>query len=244
MHILANQRHVTSLLCGTVMQRSTWTMYHLWSDTRHLFDTWEKNRRPEFDTFSPGPEYHFARNSFFPQAWRLGPHHLFPVVKERPGIRHQCYWLQIHYIHTELVLWTFLETDKRVGLTSFKSVSASSKPPALWSYPCIAHLRGLRRPTFCIRRADNMTDTCNSTGIRQKWKQSVPRNLRRIIWVGWRLKIDGEKIFGSSGFAVNSTSNSRRPLARDYIDHCMKSVHSPRSGFACPQDYAYQPLLR
>jgi hypothetical protein len=34
---------------------------------RHLFDTWEKNRGPEFDTFSPGTEYHFAnaRNSFF-----------------------------------------------------------------------------------------------------------------------------------------------------------------------------------
>jgi hypothetical protein len=33
------------------------------------------------------------------------------VVKERPGIRHQCYWLQINIIHVELVLWTFLETD-------------------------------------------------------------------------------------------------------------------------------------
>jgi hypothetical protein len=56
--------------------------------------------------------------------------------------------------------------------------------------------------------------TDNLTGIRQKWKQSVPRystNLRRIFeWV--RQKIDGEKIFGSSGFAVNSTSNSRWPL--------------------------------
>jgi hypothetical protein len=45
--------------------------------------------------------------------------------------------------------------------------------------------------------------TDNSTGIRQKLKQSVPRystNLWRIFeWV--RQKIDGEKIFGSSGFA-------------------------------------------
>jgi hypothetical protein len=45
------------------------------SHTRHLFDTWEKNRGPEFNTFSPGTEYHFARNSFFPQAWRLRAHH-------------------------------------------------------------------------------------------------------------------------------------------------------------------------
>jgi hypothetical protein len=38
-----------------------------WSDTRHLLTLGEKNRGPEFDTFSPGTEYHFARNSFFPQ---------------------------------------------------------------------------------------------------------------------------------------------------------------------------------
>jgi hypothetical protein len=94
------------------MQRSTWTLYPLWSDTRHLFDTWEKNRAPEFNTFPPGTEYNFARNSFFPQVWRLRAHHFFPLVKERPwGIRHQCYWLQINIIHVELVLWTFLETD-------------------------------------------------------------------------------------------------------------------------------------
>jgi hypothetical protein len=53
-----------------------------------------------------GTEYHFARNWFFPQVWRLRAHHFFPVVKERPwGIRHLspvlpnwCYWLQINII--------------------------------------------------------------------------------------------------------------------------------------------------
>jgi hypothetical protein len=31
----------------------------------------------------------------------------FFVVKEiRPGIQHQCYWLQINIVHVELVLWT------------------------------------------------------------------------------------------------------------------------------------------
>jgi hypothetical protein len=43
---------------STMMQWSMWTLYPLWSDTWHLFDTW-----PEFDTVSPGTEYHFARNS-------------------------------------------------------------------------------------------------------------------------------------------------------------------------------------
>jgi hypothetical protein len=61
----------------------------------------EKIRGPDFDTFSPGTEYNFARNSFVPQVWR-------------PGIRHQCYWLQINIIHVELVLWTFLETDMAI----------------------------------------------------------------------------------------------------------------------------------
>jgi hypothetical protein len=56
-----------------------------------------------------------------------------------------------------------------------------------------------------IRFVFDVLTTDNSTGIRQKWKQSVPRystNLRRIIWV--RLP----------GFDVNSTSNSRQPLTR------------------------------
>jgi hypothetical protein len=99
----------------SLMQLPTWTLYPQWSDTRHLFDTWETNRGPEFDTFSPGTEYHFARNLFFPQVWRLRAHHFFPVVKERPGIRHQCYWLQISIIHVELVLWTFLETGMAIS---------------------------------------------------------------------------------------------------------------------------------
>jgi hypothetical protein len=51
-----------------LMQRSTWNLYPPpppppWSDTRHLFDTWETNRGPEFDTFSPATEYLFARNA-------------------------------------------------------------------------------------------------------------------------------------------------------------------------------------
>jgi hypothetical protein len=76
---------------------------------------------PEFDTFSPGTERHRA-------------HHFFPVVKERPGIQHQCYWLQINIIHVELVLWTFLETDMAVSFHS-------NKPPAHQLYEVIHALR-------------------------------------------------------------------------------------------------------
>jgi hypothetical protein len=77
-----------------------------------------------------------------------------------------------------LVLWTFLETDMAI---SFQYTTSTK---AIWSHPCITHLRRASyRPTFRIRHADNS----NSTGIRQKWKQSAPRystNLRRIMWVG------------------------------------------------------------
>jgi hypothetical protein len=63
---------------------------------------------------------------------------------------------------------------------------ASNKPPAHQIYEVIRALRiwgGLHRPTFVF----DVLTTDNSTGIQQKWRQSVPRystNLRRIIWVG------------------------------------------------------------
>jgi hypothetical protein len=45
----------------------------------------EKNIGPGFDTFSPGTEYHFARNSFFSSGLKAQSSPFFPVVKERPG---------------------------------------------------------------------------------------------------------------------------------------------------------------
>jgi hypothetical protein len=150
------------------MQRSTWTLYPLWSDTRHLFDTWGKKKRARirFDTFSPGTEYHFARNSFFPQVWRLRAHHVFPVVKERPGIRHQCCWLQINIIKCWICV---------VDLPRPTWLSASNKPPAHQLYEVIRALRIWRGLRFVF---DALT-TDNSTGIRQKWKQQYP-GIRRI----------------------------------------------------------------
>jgi hypothetical protein len=147
------------------MQQSTWTLYPLWSDIQHLFDTWGKNRGPKFYTFSPGTEYHFTRNSFFPQVWRLRAHHFFLVVKERPGIWHQRCWLQINIIDVELVLWTFLETDQlpiNHQHTSYKKLSVHC-----------AFEEGFVGLHFVF----------DST----KWKKSVPSystNLRYIIWVG------------------------------------------------------------
>jgi hypothetical protein len=131
----------------------------LWSDIRHLFDTWEKNRGPAFDTFPPGTEYHFARNSF---SSGLRAHvkssPFFPVVKERPvtnkyyscwiGVvglprdRHG-YQLQINHQHTSYNMKLSVHCAFEEGFVGLRFVFDAL-----------------------------ITD--NSTGIRQKLKQSVP----------------------------------------------------------------------
>jgi hypothetical protein len=205
------------------MQRSTWTLYPLWSETRHLFDTWEKNKRAWFRHFFTRHArdwISFRQELICSSVWRLRDHHFFPVVKERPGIRHQCCWLQINIFHVELVLWTDIW------------LSASNKPPAHQLCEVIRALHiwgGLHRPTFCIQRADNRYLDRNSTKMKTI---SIPR-----YSTGSRQEFDKNEnnqytqVFDEfmannlSGFARKSTvkkylaphdspSNLRRPLTR------------------------------
>jgi hypothetical protein len=160
-----------------------------------------KSKGPDFNTFSPGTEYHFARNSFFLQVWRLGAHHFFPVVKERPGIRHQYYWLQINIIHVEFNCVVDLPRDRRGYHLPINDQHTSY---VKLSVHC-AFEEGFIGLCFVF---DALTID-NSTGIRQKLKQSVPRystNLLRIIWVGSTVK----------KYLVprDSMLNLRRPLTR------------------------------
>jgi hypothetical protein len=153
----------------SLMQRSTWTLYLLWSDTWHLGGG--GNRGPEFDSFSPGTEHHFARNSFVPQVWRLRAHHLFPVVKETPGIRHQCYWLQINIVHVELVLWTFLETD----MTGYR-LPINHQHTSCMKLSMHCAFEGFVGLCFIF----DVLTTDNSTGIRQKMKKNQYPGIQRI----------------------------------------------------------------
>jgi hypothetical protein len=137
---------------------------------RHL----GKNRGPEFDTFSPGTEYHFARNSFFPKVWRLRPHHFFPVVNSTPvllQVTNKYYWCWIGVVD--------LPWDRH----SYQLPINHQHTNYMKLYVHCAFEEGFVGLHFVF---DGLT-TDNSTGIRQKWKQSVPRystNLRCIIWVG------------------------------------------------------------
>jgi hypothetical protein len=76
---------------------------------RHLIEG--QNSTPfhqGLNIISPG----HAGTNFFSSGLKARSSPFFPVVKERTGIRHQCWWLQINIIHVELV---FLETDRTVS---------------------------------------------------------------------------------------------------------------------------------
>jgi hypothetical protein len=126
----------------------------LWSDTRHLFDIWGKNRGPEFDTFSPGTEY--RQELIFSSGLNAQSSPFFPCC-ERQAMRYSTPMLLV----TNKYYWCWIGV---VDLPRDRHGSASNKPPAhqlcIWSYLFICALRiwlwgGLRKPTFCIRRADN-----------------------------------------------------------------------------------------
>jgi hypothetical protein len=98
----------------------------LWSDTRHLFDTWEKIEGQNSTLFHQGlniisPGTHFSLRfeglvTIFPCCERKArystPVFFFFFAFD---FRHQCYWLQINIIHVELVLRTFLETNMAIS---------------------------------------------------------------------------------------------------------------------------------
>jgi hypothetical protein len=111
------------------------------------------------------------------------------------------------------VLWAFLEAD----------MAASNKPLAHQLYEVIRALRIWGKLGFVrLRFVFDALTMDNSTGIRRKWKKSVPRystNLRRIIGVGspenrrwkniWLLRIR-HRIWGST--------------ARVHVDCCISGI--------------------
>jgi hypothetical protein len=125
-----------------------------WSDTRHLFDTWgNKNRGPEFHTFSPGTEYHFARNSFFPQVWRL--------------------WA---------LIWKKGQAfDTTITEISKNGWNIEPHPPPtchchrVEAYNVCYVKLSMHFVEHFVRFLFDALTTDNPIGIWQKWKQSVPR---------------------------------------------------------------------
>jgi hypothetical protein len=109
-----------------------------YSDTRHLFDTWEKNRGPEFDTFSPGTEYHFA-HSFLRFEGRA--HHFFTLI-----------WKKGQVFDTTVTeigknRWNIETSTSYLPLPSCRGLQCMI-------YEAIRAFCGALR-TFCIQRVDN-----------------------------------------------------------------------------------------
>jgi hypothetical protein len=107
------------------------------------------NRGPEFDTFSPGTEYHFARNSFFSSGWRLRAHHFSLLWKkgqvfDTSVTGYKYYWCWIGY-----QLPINLQHTRYMKLFAFEEGVVD------------------------LRFVFDAPTTDNSTGIRQKWKQSA-----------------------------------------------------------------------
>jgi hypothetical protein len=118
---------------SSIMQRLTWTLCPLWSDL-HLFDTWGKNRGPEFDTFSPetdiiSPGTHFFEGSeltIFSLLWKKGQvfdtsvtnkyYSCWIGVVDLPRDRHE-YQLPINHQHTRYMKLS-VHRIQNVGLRS------------------------------------------------------------------------------------------------------------------------------
>jgi hypothetical protein len=67
----AFKRSIQIISCSG--KRELCTPPPLWSDTRHLFDTWDKIEGQK-ETFSPGVWISFRPELIFPQVWRLRAH--------------------------------------------------------------------------------------------------------------------------------------------------------------------------
>jgi hypothetical protein len=110
-----------------------------WSDTRNLFDTWEQNRGPEFDTFSPGTEIISPGTGLEAQSSPF----FRPVLKQRPLVFDT----------------TVTEISVKTGEISDHTHLLCLPPPSCRGLQCMldevirAFCGALR--TFCIRRADN-----------------------------------------------------------------------------------------
>jgi hypothetical protein len=142
--------------------------------TLDTYSTLGKKIEGQNSTFSPGTDYHFASNSVFPQVWSLRAHLFSP------------FWKKARY-STPLLLKS-VKTDEissHTHLLYLPPLSCRGLYNAVSSKKSVHFVESF--VSFYIGFAFDALTTDNSTGIRQKLKQSVPRystNLRPIIWVG------------------------------------------------------------
>jgi hypothetical protein len=148
------------------MQRSTWALYPLWSDTRHLFV-----QPTQRSTWTLYPLWSDTRHLFVQptqrSTWTLYP--LWSDTRFSPsGLKAQsspffpCCERKARY-STPVLLVTNKYYSCWIGVVDLPRDRHGNQLPinhqhTSYMYEVIRALRiwgGLRRPTFCIRRADN-----------------------------------------------------------------------------------------